>query len=113
MENEVNKIEKLLYEINVDKDNKYKTYEEKTLKQKEVLDLYLKNNNKSFILENYNILLKYILDNNLKLDFLTKVKEISLSQENNSKNGFISVIAFITNIIFFASLIATLLMFFI
>ena len=32
MENEVNKIEKLLYEINVDKDNKYKTYEEKTLK---------------------------------------------------------------------------------
>lgn len=113
MENEVNKIEKLLYEINVDKDNKYKTYEEKTLKQKEVLDLYLKNNNKSFILENYNILLKYILDNNLKLDFLTKVKEISLSQEKNSKNGFISVIAFITNIIFFASLIATLLMFFI
>lgn len=113
MENEVNKIEKLLYEINVDKDNKYKTYEEKTLKQKEVLDLYLKNNNKIFILENYNILLKYILDNNLKLDFLTKVKEISLSQENNSKNGFISVIAFITNIIFFASLIATLLMFFI
>lgn len=113
MENEVNKIEKLLYEINVDKDNKYKTYEEKTLKQKEVLDLYLKNNNKSFILENYNILLKYILDNNLKLDFLTKVKEISLSQENNSKNGFISVIAFITNIIFFASLIATLLMLFI
>ncbi len=113
MENEINKIEKLLYEINVDKDNKYKTYEEKTLKQKEVLDLYLKNNNKSFILENYNILLKYILDNNLKLDFLTKVKEISLSQENNSKNGFISVIAFITNIIFFASLIATLLMFFI
>lgn len=113
MENEVNKIEKLLYEINVDKDNKYKTYEEKTLKQKEVLDLYLKNNNKSFILENYNILLKYILGNNLKLDFLTKVKEISLSQENNSKNGFISVIAFITNIIFFASLIATLLMFFI
>ena len=113
MENEVNKIEKLLYEINVDKDNKYKTYEEKTLKQKEVLDLYFKNNNKSFILENYNILLKYILDNNLKLDFLTKVKEISLSQEKNSKNGFISVIAFITNIIFFASLIATLLMFFI
>ena len=113
MENEINKIEKLLYEINVDKDNKYKTYEEKTLKQKEVLDLYVKNNNKSFILENYNILLKYILDNNLKLDFLTKVKEISLSQENNSKNGFISVIAFITNIIFFASLIATLLMFFI
>lgn len=113
MENEVSKIDKILYEINVDKDNKYKTYEEKTLKQKEVLDLYLKNNNKSFILENYNILLKYILDNNLKLDFLTKVKEISLSQENNSKNGFISVIAFITNIIFFASLIATLLMFFI
>lgn len=113
MEKEVSKIGKILYEINVDKDNKYKTYEEKTLKQKEVLDLYLKNNNKSFILENYNILLKYILDNNLKLDFLTKVKEISLSQENNSKNGFISVIAFITNIIFFASLIATLLMFFI
>ena len=72
-----------------------------------------KNNNNSFILENYNILLKYILDNNLKLDFLTKVKEISLSHENNGKNGFISVIAFITNIIFFASLIATLLMFFI
>lgn len=113
MENEVNKIEKLLYEINIDKDNKYKTYEEKTLKQKEVLDLYLKNNNKSFILENYNMLLKYILDNNLKLDFLTKVKEISLIQENNSKNGFISVVAFITTIIFFASLIATLLMFFI
>ena len=56
---------------------------------------------------------KYILDNNLKLDFLTKVKEISLSHENNSKNGFISVIVFITNIIFFASLIATILMFFI
>lgn len=49
MENEVNEIDKMLYEINVDKDNKYKTYEEKTLKQKEVLDLYLKNNNKSFI----------------------------------------------------------------
>lgn len=113
MENEVNEIDKMLYEINVDKDNKYKTYEEKTLKQKEVLDLYLKNNNKSFILENYNIILKYILDNNLKLNFLTKVKEISLSCENNSKNGFISVIVFITNIIFFASLIATLLMLFI
>ncbi len=113
MENEVNEIDKMLYEINVDKDNKYKTYEEKTLKQKEVLDLYLKNNNKSFILENYNINLKYVLDNNLKLDFLTKVKEISLSCENNSKNGFISVIVFITNIIFFASLIATLLMLFI
>lgn len=113
MENEVNEIDKMLYEINVDKDNKYKTYEEKTLKQKEVLDLYLKNNNKSFILENYNIILKYILDNNLKLDFLTKVKEISLSCENNSKNGFISVIVFITNIIFFASLIATILMLFI
>lgn len=113
MENEVNEIDKILYEIKVDKDNKYKTYEEKTLKQKEVLDLYLKNNNKSFILENYNIILKYILDNNLKLDFLTKVKEISLSCENNSKNGFISVIVFITNIIFFASLIATILMFFI
>ena len=113
MENEVNEIDKILYEIKVDKDNKYKTYEKKTLKQKEVLDLYLKNNNKSFILENYNIILKYILDNNLKLDFLTKVKEISLSCENNSKNGFISVIVFITNIIFFASLIATILMFFI
>lgn len=113
MENEVNEIDKMLYEINVDKDNKYKTYEEKTLKQKEVLDLYLKKNNKSFILENYNIILKYILDNNLKLNFLTKVKEISLSHENNSKNGFISVIVFITNIIFFASLIATLLMLFI
>lgn len=113
MENEVNEIDKMLYEIKVDKDNKYKTYEEKTLKQKEVLDLYLKNNNKSFILENYNIILKYILDNNLKLNFLTKVKEISLSHENNSKNGFISVIVFITNIIFFASLIATLLMLFI
>ena len=113
MENEVNEIDKILYEIKVDKDNKYKTYEEKTLKQKEVLDLYLKNNNKSFILENYNIILKYILDNNLKLDFLTKVKEISLRCENNSKNGFISVIVFITNIIFFASLIATILMLFI
>lgn len=113
MGNEVNEIDKMLYEIKVDKDNKYKTYEEKTLKQKEVLDLYLKNNNKSFILENYNIILKYILDNNLKLDFLTKVKEISLSHENNSKNGFISVIVFITNIIFFASLIATILMLFI
>lgn len=113
MENEVNEIDKMLYEIKVDKDNKYKTYEEKTLKQKEVLDLYLKNNNKSFILESYNIILKYILDNNLKLNFLTKVKEISLSHENNSKNGFISVIVFITNIIFFASLIATLLMLFI
>ena len=29
MENEVNEIDKMLYEINVDKDNKYKTYEEK------------------------------------------------------------------------------------
>ena len=113
MGNEVNEIDKILYEIKVDKDNKYKTSEAKTLKQKEVLDLYLKNNNKSFILENYNIILKYILDNNLKLDFLTKVKEISLSHENNSKNGFISVIVFITNIIFFASLIATILMLFI
>ena len=59
MGNEVNEIDKILYEIKVDKDNKYKTYEEKTLKQKEVLDLYLKNNNKSFISIFY-ILLKPI-----------------------------------------------------